>query len=161
MNCIEKEKNDIISILNTIHFDELFEEIDKDCYININTLGNYHLYTISNIYKTNIIDKLRLLLDDKYEFKYTEILNSKYPELIIKSNINQDKYYGIYINVSYINNEQLKDNIILGQNDTFYFRIMDNVLFFKNILWFNHTIKTFSIMEIRIIPDPTYLSYFP
>lgn len=164
MNCIE-ETNDIMSIFNSIDFEELFKKTDKNWEIMIHPLGNYHLSTISNIYKINIIDKLRFLLDKKYEFHYKEeiIKFIEYPEFVIKSNINKDKYYGIYIHLSYIDNEVIKD-IILGNsvvNDTFYFRNMNKVLYFRNILWFNPSIKTFFIMEIRLIPDPTYLDFFP
>ena len=45
---MEEEKNDIMSKLNSINFEELLEEINKDCVINcINTLGNhsYSLYS--------------------------------------------------------------------------------------------------------------------
>jgi hypothetical protein len=103
---------------------------------------------------------LRLILDEKYEFNYKVILHSKYPEFIIKSNINKDKYYGIYIISSYVKDD-LKDEFILTKCKTsFSFKNMDNVLWFKHILWFNPTIQALSFIEIRVIADPTYLSYY-
>ena len=98
---IGKEANEIKYILHKL------SDITIDDEFTINNDGNkYKLGNdskiISKIYELIITEKLKYLLDSM-GFKYIENdIQNKYPDFIIISNIQKEKYYAIDIKSTYL-----------------------------------------------------------
>ncbi len=107
------EANEIRDILNNI------SDINIDDEFTINNDGvNYKLGNdskiISKIYELIIIEKLKYLLDSK-EFKYVENnIQNKYPDFIIISKIQKEKYYVIDIKSTYLKTKTVINGFTLG-----------------------------------------------
>jgi hypothetical protein len=108
-----KEANKIRVILNKISD----INIDDEFYINNDgvkyKLGN-DSKIISKIYELIIIEKLKNLLDAK-GFKYIENdIQNKYPDFIIISKTQKEKYYAVDIKSTYIKNKTRINGFTLG-----------------------------------------------
>lgn len=107
------EASEIKNILNNISditIDEKFTITNDGVKYN---LGN-DSKIISKIYEVIIIEKLKKLLDDK-GFKYIENeIQNKYPDFIIISKIQREKYYAVDIKSSYLKKETEINGFTLG-----------------------------------------------
>ena len=110
---IFKETNEIKNILNDIcytKFDDVFTIVNNGVKYS---LGN-DSKIISKIYEVIIIQKLKELLDEK-NFKYIENdVQNKYPDFIIISKIQTEKYYAIDIKSTYLKNDTTINGFTLG-----------------------------------------------
>jgi hypothetical protein len=110
---IGKEANEIKDTLDNISY------INIDDEFTINNDGvNYKLGNdskiISKIYELIIIEKLKYLLDEK-GFKYVENdIQNKYPDFIIISKIQKEKYYAVDIKSTYLKTETAINGFTLG-----------------------------------------------
>ena len=108
------EINQIVNILTDITTNIKFD--DKFSFINMNI--SYELghdsKIISKIYECVIIDKLKkILISNQLEFIENNIQN-KYPDFIIQSKINKEKYYAIDIKSSYLKTPSQINGFTLG-----------------------------------------------
>jgi hypothetical protein len=108
-----KESSEIRYILNIIgdtKFDNEFSINNK----GINYILGNDSKIISKIYELIIIDTLKKLLYSKgFEYIENDIQN-KYPDFIIKSKIQTDKYYAIDIKSTYLKTETQINGFTLG-----------------------------------------------
>ena len=110
---IVKEVDEIKNILNNIsdiNIDDEFTIINDGVKYK---LGN-DSKIISKIYEVIIIEKLKDLLDDT-GFKYMENdIQNKYPDFIIISKIQREKYYAVDIKSTYLKNKTAINGFTLG-----------------------------------------------
>lgn len=108
-----KEVDEIKNILNNIseiNIDEEFTIINDGIKYK---LGN-DSKIISKIYEVIIIENLKKLLDDKgFEYIENEIQN-KYPDFIIISKIQKEKYYAVDIKSTYLKKKTEINGFTLG-----------------------------------------------
>lgn len=108
-----KESGEIKNILNSIsdiNIDEEFTITNDGIKYK---LGN-DSKIISKIYEVIIIEELKKLLDDK-EFKYIENeIQNKYPDFIIISKIQEEKYYAVDIKSTYLRKKTQVNGFTLG-----------------------------------------------
>lgn len=113
-NSNEVEINEIENILNdianTIKFDDIF------CFTNSGIsykIGN-DSKIISKIYECILIEKIKEILPS-HNFKYEEnSIQNKYPDFIIQSNTQKDKYYAIDIKSTYLKTPSTINGFTLG-----------------------------------------------
>ena len=110
---IIKEANEIKNILKNIsdiNIDEEFTIINDGIKYKL----GYDSKIISKIYEVIIIENLKKLLDDKgFEYIENEIQN-KYPDFIIISKIQKEKYYAIDIKSTYLKKKTEINGFTLG-----------------------------------------------
>jgi hypothetical protein len=149
--CLEGQKSsylleiqEISDILNDISD----TSIDDEFSINNNGI-NYKLGNdskiISKIYEIIIIDKLKGLLDTKgYKYIENEIQN-KYPDFIIISKTQEEKFYAVDIKSSYLKTETEINGFTLGTYKG-YFTNRDSLC--SIVKPYNNFIKHFCICVI-------------
>ncbi len=116
---IVKEAGEIQNILNNI------TDINIDDEFTITNDGvKYKLGNdskiISKIYEVIIIEKLKKLLDDNC-FKYIENdIQNKYPDFIIISQIQEEKYYAVDIKSTYLKTSSEINGFTLGTYNGYF-----------------------------------------
>jgi hypothetical protein len=138
------EIHEISDILNEISD----TSIDDEFSINNNGI-NYKLGNdskiISKIYEIIIIDKLKVLLDTKgYKYIENEIQN-KYPDFIIISKRQEEKFYAVDIKSSYLKTKTEINGFTLGTYKG-YFKNRDSLC--SIVKPYNNFIKHFCICVI-------------
>lgn len=136
MTSLIESESDIIDISNTnevtINQEDIVKEVDEINNIlnNITNINIDNEFTIMNdgvkyklgndskiiskIYEVIIIEKLKDLLDDK-GFNYMENdIQNKYPDFIIISKIQKEKYYAVDIKSTYLKNNTIINGFTLG-----------------------------------------------
>lgn len=143
-NITENETNEIIDILHKIR------DIIIDDEFSVNNNGiNYKLGNdskiISKIYEIIIIVKLKSLLDTKgYKYIENEIQN-KYPDFIIISKIQEEKFYAVDIKSSYMKTKTEINGFTLGTYKG-YFKNRDTLS--SIVKPYNNFVKHFCICVI-------------
>ena len=118
----------------SIRIEEILSQLKEikfnDSYSIANEGIDYHLGNdskiLSKIYELILINKLKLILDSKgIEYIENEVQN-KYPDFIIKSKVEEDRYYAVDIKSSYLKSEKNINGFTLGTYKG-YFRNRDSL----------------------------------
>jgi hypothetical protein len=138
-----QEISDILNEISDTSIDDAFSISNNG--INYK-LGN-DSKIISKIYEIIIIDKLKGLLDTKgYKYIENEIQN-KYPDFIIISKIQEEKFYAVDIKSSYLKTEKKINGFTLGTYKG-YFKNRDSLC--SIVKPYNNFIKHFCICIIYL-----------
>jgi hypothetical protein len=100
----------LTKVLNTTNFDDNFYFINKGITYKL----GHDSKIISKIFECILIENLKKILNS-FKFKYLENdVQNKYPDFIIISKINNDKYYAIDIKSTYLKNSKNINGFTLG-----------------------------------------------